>query len=455
MSLSTLGKRYERLLLFAAPISLASIVTLFVVFATNAQEERARARCYDSAAAFLETKSQALEAEWKKLSDTKSGRPERGIAEIKYVYAVRRLLIDVQLGSTCYKSLLDESDNRYRDEPKVIVSKLRDESKQLLAAPIKYAGVDVPAKANISLGNAEQVTPMISANQLHSEARLLGAEAREFNAKRPDSRGFLPRCVPFCALLTHLSRQDNPRVSHVVECTHRDQAIGVLGQSPVAGLGVAPQPLDVQKRMFNPGTHCALAPVLRFLRVRQRCVSLRSLVGEVLRIRRGLFDRCFLPPVRTVAVDPRLRTVQEIGQDLAIVHIGADTKSGLIHSATTTAATVHDSQRFTELLHGAETRVYGDSAYRGQKDAIKQAAPNAKDFTNERAQRNAPLTDAQKAKNRSKSAVRAHVEHPFLHIKRLWGYAKTRYRGLAKNANRLIAMCALYNVRHAGIILAG
>ena len=137
------------------------------------------------------------------------------------------------------------------------------------------------------------------------------------------------------------------------------------------------------------------------------------------------------------------------------LHIGADTKSGLIHSATTTAANVHDSQRLTELLHGAETRVYGDSAYRGQKDAIKQAAPNAKDFTNERAQRNAPLTDAQKAKNRRKSAVRAHVEHPFLHIKRLWGYAKTRYRGLAKNANRLIAMCALYNVRHAGIMLVG
>ena len=51
--------------------------------------------------------------------------------------------------------------------------------------------------------------------------------------------------------------------------------------------------------------------------------------------------------------------------------------------------------------------------------------------------------------NRSKSAVRAHVEPPFLHIKRLWGYAKTRYWGLAKNANRLIAMCALYNVRRA------
>ena len=42
-----------------------------------------------------------------------------------------------------------------------------------------------------------------------------------------------------------------------------------------------------------------------------------------------------------------------------------------------------------------------------------EAAPKAKDFTHERVQRNAPLSDVQKAKNRSKSAVRAHVEHPF------------------------------------------
>ena len=81
---------------------------------------------------------------------------------------------------------------------------------------------------------------MISANQLHSEDRLIIAEARQFDAKRPDSRGFLPRCAPFCALRAHLSRQDDPRMSHVVERTHRNQAIGVLGQSPVAGLGVPP-----------------------------------------------------------------------------------------------------------------------------------------------------------------------------------------------------------------------
>jgi transposase, IS5 family len=137
------------------------------------------------------------------------------------------------------------------------------------------------------------------------------------------------------------------------------------------------------------------------------------------------------------------------------LHIGADTQTGLIHSAQTTAANVHDSQVLPELLHGEETRVYGDTAYRGQKAAIQSVSPKAKDFTNERAYRNAPLTDEQRAKNRAKSAVRAAVEHPFLHIKRLWGFAKTRYRGLKKNTDRLIAMCALYNIRRAGIVLVG
>lgn len=137
------------------------------------------------------------------------------------------------------------------------------------------------------------------------------------------------------------------------------------------------------------------------------------------------------------------------------LHIGADTKTGLIHSAETTAANVHDSQVLSELLHGEETRVYGDSAYSGQKEAIKEIAPHAKDFTNERARRNAPLTEAQRQSNRRKSAVRAAVEHPFLTIKRLWGYGKTRYRGLAKNTHRLIAMCALFNIRKANRVLTG
>jgi IS5 family transposase len=52
----------------------------------------------------------------------------------------------------------------------------------------------------------------------------------------------------------------------------------------------------------------------------------------------------------------------------------------------------------------------------------------------------------EKAKNRTKSRVRAKVEHPFLVIKRVFGFARVRYRGLEKNAHRLFVMCALANL---------
>lgn len=56
-------------------------------------------------------------------------------------------------------------------------------------------------------------------------------------------------------------------------------------------------------------------------------------------------------------------------------HIGVDTRTTLIHSVAATAANVHDSQVLPKLLHGHETRVWGDAAYSGQRDVIQQQAP--------------------------------------------------------------------------------
>jgi IS5 family transposase len=137
------------------------------------------------------------------------------------------------------------------------------------------------------------------------------------------------------------------------------------------------------------------------------------------------------------------------------VHIGVDGKTGPVHSATVTPANVHDSQKLPNLLHGNETRLYGDSANTGQKEALKQVAPKARDFTNKRASRNTPLTDEDKETNRRKSQVRAKVEHPFRPLKNIYGFAKVRYRGLMKNANRAFAMLALINLDKWGLPLTG
>lgn len=139
------------------------------------------------------------------------------------------------------------------------------------------------------------------------------------------------------------------------------------------------------------------------------------------------------------------------------LHVAADSKTGLIHSASVTAANVHDSHQVPKLLHGRETRFYGDCAYRGkaQRQRLKEIAPRAKDFTNKRGYRHAPLTEADRETNRRKSSIRAKIEHPFLIVKRLWGFAKVRYRGLAKNANRAFAMLALANLVKWGRPLRG
>ena len=127
-------------------------------------------------------------------------------------------------------------------------------------------------------------------------------------------------------------------------------------------------------------------------------------------------------------------------------HIGVDSRTKVIHSVAATAANVHDSQVLPELLHGQETRVWGDAAYSGQCDVIQQHAPDAKSFIQAKAHRHRPLSEEDRAKNRTKSKVRAKVEHAFLVIKRIFGWAKVRYRGLAKNTNWLFISCGLANL---------
>jgi IS5 family transposase len=127
-------------------------------------------------------------------------------------------------------------------------------------------------------------------------------------------------------------------------------------------------------------------------------------------------------------------------------HIGVDSATKVVHSVVATAANVADCTILPDLLHGNETRVWGDQAYRGQREAIRQVAPAAQDFTNRRCKHRGVVDEAEKAKNRTKSRVRAKVEHPFLVIKRVFGFACVRYRGLEKNAHRLFVTCGLANL---------
>ena len=128
------------------------------------------------------------------------------------------------------------------------------------------------------------------------------------------------------------------------------------------------------------------------------------------------------------------------------VHVGVDSKTKLIHTALVTPAHVADATVLPELLHGEETRVWGDQAYRGQTEVIRECAPQAQDCTHRRYRFKYYTDEVEREKNRVKSTVRSKVEHVFGVMKLKFGFVKVRYRGLAKNANRLFATCALVNL---------
>jgi IS5 family transposase len=135
------------------------------------------------------------------------------------------------------------------------------------------------------------------------------------------------------------------------------------------------------------------------------------------------------------------------------LHIGVDSVTGLTHSAVVTPANTHDKHALEQLLHGQEQEVYGDSAYASQQEIIQAKAPQAHDCTNQRVHKGSPSEELQRLLNRSKSRVRSRVEHVFAVVKRLWGFSKVRYRGLAKNATRSFVALGLANLYMARNLL--
>ena len=136
-------------------------------------------------------------------------------------------------------------------------------------------------------------------------------------------------------------------------------------------------------------------------------------------------------------------------------HIGVDSQSKMIHSVVVTPANTADSKVLDQLLHGQETRVYGDQAYKGKRAVIRAKAPAARDFTQRRYRFKDRIDEVVRAKNRTKSKIRSRVEHCFGVIKGVFGFTKVRYRGLAKNGSRVFVTAALANLFMARHCLMG
>ena len=112
------------------------------------------------------------------------------------------------------------------------------------------------------------------------------------------------------------------------------------------------------------------------------------------------------------------------------VHLGVDSETGVAPSFTTTAANAHDVTEAHNLLHGGETVVWGDAGYRGvhkreenlgwEVDWQMAMRPGLRRQLDPG--RGEALVERNKA---SKASMRSKVEHPFLKVKRVFGYAKS------------------------------
>ena len=129
-------------------------------------------------------------------------------------------------------------------------------------------------------------------------------------------------------------------------------------------------------------------------------------------------------------------------------HLGVDAETGLPHTVVTAPANEHDVTRASQLLHGAESQVWGDSGYQGvEKRSENRDRPVEWQVMMKPRERwrLPPESDAALAERRMES-VRAKAEHVFLCVTRHFGYAKVRYRGLAKNTQRIYLLVGFANL---------
>jgi IS5 family transposase len=142
-------------------------------------------------------------------------------------------------------------------------------------------------------------------------------------------------------------------------------------------------------------------------------------------------------------------------------HIGVDAGTGYVHTVAVTAANVHDLDEAAGLVRDDDEVVYADAGYQGihkrPEVTDDQRLAGVRWRVAPRKTRLKEMHEHDRGVESRNAAVRARVEHPFLIVKRDFGFAKTRYRGLAKNRHHLQMLFASANwlMRARAVALAG
>src|SRR5689334_12948188 len=97
-------------------------------------------------------------------------------------------------------------------------------------------------------------------------------------------------CLALRSRWTHLCRERSAPLAQVDQRQHGVQAIGVFGQTTVAHFRITPDALERQEPMLDLGAYRRLAPISLLVRIAERPVLVRPLVGEVLGLGRNLLE---------------------------------------------------------------------------------------------------------------------------------------------------------------------
>ena len=106
------------------------------------------------------------------------------------------------------------------------------------------------------------------------------------------------------------------------------------------------------------------------------------------------------------------------------VHIGVDSETGVVHSVSTTPANVHDVRETPRLLHGGRLRCGGMRDILSKREENRDMEVEWQVAMRPGRRRKLEPGSHEAAAEKRKASVRAKVEHPFLWVKRRFGYAK-------------------------------
>jgi IS5 family transposase len=140
-------------------------------------------------------------------------------------------------------------------------------------------------------------------------------------------------------------------------------------------------------------------------------------------------------------------------------HVAVDAESKLIIAHEVTAANVNDSQKLSDVVPENTETVYDDAGYAGAEvdRKLKEKCPKVEHFTCAKAQKNKPLSEAQKEYNRRiVSRTRARVEHVFGRLTYCMGGLSIRTIGIARAKCQIMLRDFAYNImRYATLVKMG